>query len=84
MKVGIYILLLVPIYLLAWTLAYVLIMSSQGLDFSHYFDYLRLVWSGNAFEIPIFIFGLSLVFFFPLAGVAAFLMWRRCRKGERR
>lgn len=61
-----------PIYVGAWTLAYVTIMGS---DFRYFLSYLSLAWTGQAGELPGFMHaaGLGCAFVFGLlASVAHF------------
>jgi hypothetical protein len=57
-------------YLVAWTLAYALVM---GTDFGYYFSYLGLAWTFRALELPTFIWMLSVALCIPLAGL---VLWR--------
>lgn len=74
-------LVLMATYLAAWTASYLATFVSwgDGLNFAHFFEYLRLAWSFSGGELPTFIWLLSLVIFVPLAGLAIWLLKRQAR-----
>jgi hypothetical protein len=67
-KVPLFVAYLIGIYLIGWTVAYVL---AFGLDFSYYFIYLYYVWTGPG-EAPAiiafygFVISLSLIIFISI------------------
>ena len=71
-----YSVLLVIVYLAAWTASYVAMFFSRGdgWDFSHFCEYFALAWTFRGGEIPTFIWWFSVFAFFPLAGLAIFLL----------
>jgi len=77
-----YAVILAAIYFAAWTVSYVGIFVSRGdgLDFSHYFEYLTLAWTFHGGELPSFIWLFSVIAFLPLAVLAVYFL----RKYERR
>ncbi|MEO8352626.1 MAG: hypothetical protein ABI680_12890 [Chthoniobacteraceae bacterium] len=77
-----YAVVLVDVYLAAWTASYAVILSARGdgLDFTFFFEYLRLAWTFSGGELPSFIWLFSIIAFFPLAGLSVFLL----RRYERR
>jgi hypothetical protein len=72
---------LVATYLVTWTLSYVFMFVSRGdgLDFSHFFEYLVLAWTFRAGEVPSFIWLFSVAAFLPLALLVTFLLRRQAR-----
>ena len=75
-RISRYTITLLVTYLLAWTASYVFMFLSRGdgVDFSHYFEYLVLAWTFNGFELPTFILIFSIVGFLPVAAVVVILM----------
>ena len=73
---------LAAVYLAAWTASYVVMFLSrgEGLDFTYFFEYLRLGWTFSGGELPTFIWLFSIIAFLPLAGLSVFVL----RKYERR
>ena len=69
---------LVSLYLIGWTIAYVLAM---GVDFQYYFYYLYLVWIAGAGEIPNIIQVLAFIvtFILLLSTPIVWLVVRRYR-----
>jgi hypothetical protein len=69
---------LVGVYLAAWTASYAVMFASRGdgLDFTYFFEYLRLAWTFSGGELPSFIWLFSIIAFFPLAGLSVFLLRR--------
>ena len=65
---------LVIAYLAAWTASYafVFVARDDGLDLTHYFDYLALAWTFRGGELPSFIWTFSLTAFLPLAVLLVF------------
>jgi hypothetical protein len=72
---------LLAIYLVAWTVSYVLIFLSRGdgLDVSYYGEYFVAAWTGRAFELPGFIWLFSIAIFAPFAVLAIALIRRYAR-----
>jgi hypothetical protein len=77
-----YAVILAAIYFAAWTVSYagIFVSRGDGLDFSHYFEYLALAWTFHGGELPAFILLFSVIAFLPLAVLAVYLL----RKYERR
>ena len=73
-----YAVVLVAVYLAAWTAAYAVMFVSRGdgLDFTYFFEYFRLAWTFSDGELPTFIWFFSIVAFLPLAGLSVFLLRR--------
>lgn len=73
-----YAVVLAVVYLAAWTVAYAVMFVSRGdgLDFTYYFEYLRLAWTFSGEELPSFIWLFSILAFLPLAGLSVFLLRR--------
>ena len=71
-----YVLVLAATYMVAWTVSYSFIM---GADFRYYVEYFVLAWTFNAFEIPGFIWLLSVVLCVPLMLLVVFLL-RKSRR----
>lgn len=73
---------LVAVYLAAWTSSYAVMSVSRGdgLDFTYFFEYLRLAWTFSGGELPSFIWLVSIIAFLPLAGLSVFCL----RRYERR
>ena len=71
-------------YVVAWTTAYalMLVLRGDGLDFSHYFEYLGLAWTFRAGELPLFIWLFSIMGFLPLAAFVI-ILFRRHEKHTR-
>jgi hypothetical protein len=65
---------LVATYVVAWTVAYVLVM---GLDFAYFLEYFVLAWTFSGLEVPTYIWLFSIAVFLPFAGLALFLLRRR-------
>jgi membrane protein implicated in regulation of membrane protease activity len=72
-----YAVVLVAVYLVAWTASYAVV---TGFDFRYFFQYLRLAWTFSGGELPSFTWFFSIIAFLPLAMVAVYLL----RKYERR
>ena len=77
-----YAVVLVAVYLAAWTGSYAVLFVNRGggLDFTHFFEYLRLAWTFSGGELPSFIWLFSIIAFLPLAGLSIFVL----RRYERR
>jgi hypothetical protein len=77
-----YAVVLVPVYLAAWTASYTYMFLSRGdgWDFSFFFEYLGLAWTFSGGELPTFIWLFSIIGFLPLAGLSIFLLWRYERR----
>ena len=77
-----YAVVLVAVYLVAWTAAYAVMFVSRGdgLDFTHFFEYLGLAWTFSGGELPSFIWLCSVIAFLPLAGLSVFLLRRYDRR----
>ncbi len=77
-----YAVVLVAVYLAAWTAAYAVMFVSRGdgLDFTHFFEYLGLAWTFSGGELPSFIWLFSVIAFLPLAGLSVFLLRRYDRQ----
>ncbi len=75
---------LVLAYLLAWTLAYVFLMvvRGDGLDFRYYGSYLRLAWTFQGSELPMFTWFLSLLLVLPVAALWFALLRRLGRLSQ--
>ena len=73
-----YTLVLVAVYLAAWTAAYAIMLMSRGdgLDFRNFAEYLWLGWTFKGGELPTFIWIFSMIAFLPLAGLAVFFLRR--------
>jgi hypothetical protein len=77
-----YAVVLVAVYLAAWTASYAVMFVSRGdgLDFCHFFEYFRLAWTFHGGELTSFIWLFSVIAFLPLAVLSVFLL----RRYERR
>ncbi len=77
-----YAVVLVAVYFVAWTAAYAVMFVSRGdcLEFTYFFEYLRLAWTFSGGELPTFIWLFSILAFLPLAGLAIFLLRRYQRR----
>lgn len=75
---------LAVIYFAAWTLAYVCIFVSRGdgLDFSHYFEYLALAWTFSGGELPLFIWLFSVIAFLPLVVIVVYLLRKHGKRAK--
>ena len=73
-----YALLLLGVYMLSWTAAYLLVMVLRGggWDFGHYFEYLILAWTFRGGELPTFIWFFSLAGFLIVGTLTVVFMWR--------
>ena len=73
-----YAVVLVAAYLSAWTASYAVLCVSRGdgLDFTHFFEYLRLAWTFSGGELPTFIWLFSIVAFLPLAVLSVIYLRR--------
>jgi len=69
-----YIPVLVATYVVAWTVAYVLVMGS---DFAYFVEYFVLAWTFRGLEIPTYIWLFSIAVFLPFAVLVLFLLRRR-------
>jgi membrane protein implicated in regulation of membrane protease activity len=76
---------LVTTYLVAWTVAYacMFLTRGDGLDFTHYFEYLALAWTFRAGELASFIWAISLMAFLPL-GLGTVFVLRRYERSRKR
>jgi len=77
-----YAVVLIAAYFAAWTASYAVMFLSRGdgLDFTYFFEYLRLAWTFSGGELPSFIWLFSIITFLPLDGLSVFLL----RRYERR
>jgi len=71
-----YTVVLAAVYFVAWTASYAVMFVSRGdgLDFTFFFEYLRLAWTFSGGELPSFIWLFSIIGFLPLAGLAVSLL----------
>ncbi len=78
-----YAVLLSAAYLATWTASYAVVLVSRGdgLDFTHFFEYLRLGWTFTGGELPAMIWLLSVSAFLPLAGLALVLLQKHRGSG---
>jgi hypothetical protein len=77
-----YAVVLVTVYLVAWTASYAVAFVSRGdgLGFTYFFEYLRLAWTFSGGELPSLIWLFSVITFLPLASVSVFLLRRYARR----
>ena len=73
-----YAVVLTAVYFAAWTGSYSVTLFSRGdgLDFTHFFEYLGLAWTFRGGELPSFIWLFSIIAFLPMAGLVVFLLRR--------
>jgi hypothetical protein len=79
-----YAIVLAVVYMAAWTASYAVMFVSRGdgLDFTHFFEYLRLAWTFSGGELPSFIWLFSVIAFLPFAGLAVLLLRRNDRRNN--
>lgn len=73
-----YTVVLAAVYLAVWTASYAIMFVNRGdgLDFTYFFEYLRLGWTFSGGELPTLIWLFSIIVFLPLAGLSVFLLRR--------
>jgi hypothetical protein len=69
-------------YMLAWTVSYVYVFISRGdsVELRYYIPYFVAAWTFAGFELPIFMWAISVAIFLPLSLVAVTLVRRYNRR----